>query len=625
MREKSWSLACILVIGLFALMTPGSASWAMSEPPPPDFTGTAEIDGPLQLQISVSPPVASPRDEITVELKVTSQLENPVAPTVEIRLPTLVHSSMARLPAATTLDYQHNALSWQPLLHEIGDSESLSLQYEVSVADMTQPEHTIEVQLRHDDETSTATVTFWIGSPPSAHITMDRPVVAVGQIVTLQAVPGGPGPFTATWDLGDGRHVTAQEAKVAFAAPGIYEVRLQLANPLSVATAISSVSVVSQPTAAFALDDERPVVGQTIQFTNESGGERPFASHWAFGDGAESQDANPSHMYTAPGTYMVSLTVSSQYGRSQTTIPVTVGANPIADIVLPEQATVGAAIEGLAFGDDSITRMTWQMGDGAQYEGQSITHTYLRPGDYVVRFIAENEFGATERTTTLHVEGGRYAHFIPLVIREQQGAPAAGAAQQPAAPADDDMVSPQPEESVQPIELPVVTPSATGSVPVPGGASAGLPQSDAQPIALPPQAELAQDATLAEQLLWYVNEARRLHGLPPLAYNYELSIAAQQHTLDMSQNPDIMHIGSDGSRPAERQRRFGYLGAYGGEAVAWGWESPIPVVEFWVNSPPHRILILNPDADEIGVGHTADGRAPNIWYWAIEFGIVPNE
>jgi uncharacterized protein YkwD len=92
------------------------------------------------------------------------------------------------------------------------------------------------------------------------------------------------------------------------------------------------------------------------------------------------------------------------------------------------------------------------------------------------------------------------------------------------------------------------------------------------------------------------------------------------HTADMAGNPDIMHDGSDGSRPDERQRRYGYAGAYGGEAVAWGWESPVPVVEFWVNSPPHRTLILNPDAKEVGVGFTADGTAPNLWYWAAEFG-----
>jgi uncharacterized protein YkwD len=137
-----------------------------------------------------------------------------------------------------------------------------------------------------------------------------------------------------------------------------------------------------------------------------------------------------------------------------------------------------------------------------------------------------------------------------------------------------------------------------------------------------PQSPLSVEASEAEQLLWFINEARRLHGLAPLTYNYELSIAAQMHTEDLVGNPAIMHDGSDGSMPPERQKRYGYQGIYGGEAVAWGFDRAAPVVEFWVNSPPHRILILNPNAREVGVGYYADGRAPNIWYWTAEFGIL---
>jgi PKD repeat protein len=38
---------------------------------------------------------------------------------------------------------------------------------------------------------------------------------------------------------------------------------------------------------------------------------------WHFGDGATSTDENPLHIYTAPGTYTVSLTVNSLYDATK--------------------------------------------------------------------------------------------------------------------------------------------------------------------------------------------------------------------------------------------------------------------------------------------------------------------
>ena len=43
-------------------------------------------------------------------------------------------------------------------------------------------------------------------------------------------------------------------------------------------------------------------------------------------------------------------------------------------------------------------------------------------------------------------------------------------------------------------------------------------------------------------------------------------------------------------------------------------------MEFWVNSPSHRRIILNQYATDIGMGFTTDYGSPNIWYWTAEFG-----
>ena len=82
---------------------------------------------------------------------------------------------------------------------------------------------------------------------------------------------------------------------------------------------------------------------------------------------------------------------------------------------------------------------------------------------------------------------------------------------------------------------------------------------------------MPETASQAEQLLWYINEARRLHQLPSIEYVYEMSVAAQRHTEDMATNQFTGHKGSDGSKPYDRLALYGYAGRYGGEATAWGF------------------------------------------------------
>ena len=66
---------------------------------------------------------------------------------------------------------------------------------------------------------------------------------------------------------------------------------------------------------------------------------------------------------------------------------------------------------------------------------------------------------------------------------------------------------------------------------------------------------------------------------------------------------------------------MGYAGSYAGEATAWGYDDPVPVVEFWVNSPGHRGIILNPEATEVGLGFAVNFNASSVWYWTVEFGV----
>jgi PKD repeat protein len=75
-------------------------------------------------------------------------------------------------------------------------------------------------------------------------------------------------------------------------------------------------------------------LGKPTQFTNlTTGGTTPYASSWAFGDGATSTDANPSHTYAAAGNYNAMLEVTDSSAQPVQDIqgwPVSIWGNPTA-------------------------------------------------------------------------------------------------------------------------------------------------------------------------------------------------------------------------------------------------------------------------------------------------------
>jgi PKD repeat protein len=79
------------------------------------------------------------------------------------------------------------------------------------------------------------------------------------------------------------------------------------------------------PTAAFAVEGTAPYkVNSDIKFQNTS--ENAFSYLWSFGDGTVSIERNPTHTYTVPGDYTVTLEASGSGLRSLASQTVTVEA-----------------------------------------------------------------------------------------------------------------------------------------------------------------------------------------------------------------------------------------------------------------------------------------------------------
>ena len=119
------------------------------------------------------------------------------------------------------------------------------------------------------------------------------------------------------------------------------------------------------------------------------------------------------------------------------------------------------------------------------------------------------------------------------------------------------------------------------------------------------------DADIAA-LQCVVNRERERRGLRELDRTRSLDRAAAQHSSDMASNDYFDHRSPGGSTPAARARSAGYLsGARSwrvGENLAWGTgelATPNSIVKAWLNSPPHRELMLSRGFADFGLGIAA--------------------
>ena len=546
----------------------------------------------LELTLSVGPRSIEPGQEATATVTLKNLSPTPIAPEVQIVLPGSVSTKLQELPAATFYNAQNGTISWQPVMGGEGAQAELLLTIVAQVADVNVPEQLISASVKIGDYEIRQDAQFWVGLSPSASIKLEPPQVSVGQPIHLISDVTGPDSETQIWSLGDGRIVEAKDPVVVYASPGLYEIVLQVDSPQGPITAQNIVTVVAQSIARFSVPDATPRAGDPVTFLNESGGQPPLSYLWEFGDGLTSTDSNPVHHFFATGMHEVRLTVSGPGGTSEAVHSVLVGQAPVADFVIAAVVDAGSVVQAQAFTDETVTSVEWDMGDGREYDGDLIEHVYWSAGDYVVSARFANEFGETVIQHPIVVNRGALYLFLPLVSSIDAGDPIL-----------------VPINEIQVNETPAADIEATGHE----ATGTAAPGEELPLMELPP--ELGR----AEQLLAYINEARRINGLAPLNLVHELSIAAQSHADDMATSGFTGHGGSDGSVPALRVQLSGYPGGYAGEATAWGMAEAVAPVRFWLSSPGHRPIILDPEATDVGVGFSENMSSPSVWYWTAEF------
>ena len=134
------------------------------------------------------------------------------------------------------------------------------------------------------------------------------------------------------------------------------------------------------------------------------------------------------------------------------------------------------------------------------------------------------------------------------------------------------------------------------------------------------------------QILARLNATRTAHGLRPLVVSGQLENAAVAHSRDLLQAGVFQHDSPDGTSFVQRLKHFyspsGYSRWTAGENILYntGDIEADTAIQAWLDSPPHRRNMLDPEWREVGIGSvhasTAGGTFGGgpAWVITMDFG-----
>ncbi len=220
-------------------------------------------------------------------------------------------------------------------------------------------------------------------------------------------------PTSWSWNFGDGSTSTSHNPTHTYSVPGTYTVTLVATNAAGSSTATKSnyitvTNALQSPAAAFSATPTTGNAPLIVAFTDLSSG-LPTSWSWNFGDGSTSTSHNPTHTYSVPGTYTVTLVATNAAGSSTATKPnyITVtNALQSPAAAFSATPTTGNAPLIVSFTDlssGSPTSWFWNFGDGSISTDQSPTHAYSVAGTYTVTLEATNAVGSYTATKSNYI------------------------------------------------------------------------------------------------------------------------------------------------------------------------------------------------------------------------------
>ena len=204
------------------------------------------------------------------------------------------------------------------------------------------------------------------------------------------------------WDFGDGNNSSDFSPSHTYGMDGIYDVILSVTNNCGTVTTMTTVAIVTPPTAGFGANVTSGCADLTVQFTDQSSS-NTVSWNWSFvgGNPSSSTLQNPTVIYENAGTYSVILTVTNPAGNSM--------VEEMNYIVVDDVPIAGFTADANAYNVDftntttNATSYSWDFGDGNNSSETNPSHTYLDDGMYDVVLTATNNCGSVTFTQTINI------------------------------------------------------------------------------------------------------------------------------------------------------------------------------------------------------------------------------
>lgn len=223
----------------------------------------------------------------------------------------------------------------------------------------------------------------------------------------------GAGPYTVSWPVSGTMFVSLEVTDSGCVSPVTYD----------------SVVVQTTPVAGFVADDINGCAPHTVNFTDLS---NPSGTiwNWILGDGSSSNIQNPSHTYTTPGLYDVTLAVESPEGCNDTltyTNYIEVYEQPVANISA-DPLTTSIMDPEIIFSSNSMGVNDWfwnfgdpgSLGNNTSMLPPSVSHVYSADGHFLVMLVVTSANGCVD-TAYINVEVIAEPSFYNIITPDGNG------------------------------------------------------------------------------------------------------------------------------------------------------------------------------------------------------------
>ena len=268
--------------------------------------------------------------------------------------------------------------------------------------------YTVSLTAKDGATISTKTLQFTVYKKPTVDFSVSpaKGCVPLPVNFTSNATPGDGTISKYFWDFGDG--ATEQGSSSSTAHIYIFgqkpPIGLTVTNSFGCYTTVSKNNQVEAFKPVKAVFQASAIAlcspGDEVSFTNTSTGSGVLSYTWDFGDGKNSAEQSPKHVFSNKGVFTVKLNAKSSDGCSGDASPIQVNvANFVADF---EMATAVCLEKDVTFYNKSTagqSKLEWFIDDNwfyANYE-ETWNRTFYQARDYDIKLVAT--YGLCQVTT----------------------------------------------------------------------------------------------------------------------------------------------------------------------------------------------------------------------------------